>query len=105
MEETPPLGRACLNCGEEHDAGYTTGEVGPFCSACWEKLEARFSKPAVEAEPPTCATCQYWRSNVNVDGKPQGNGSCRNGVMQASAYTHMSFGCTLHTPTPPTEDR
>lgn len=52
VEAEPPIGRACVNCGEAREAGYTTGEVGPFCSACWEKLEARFTKPAVEAEPP-----------------------------------------------------
>jgi hypothetical protein len=33
-------GPKCINCGEANDGGYITGEgeVGPFCSMCWQYL-------------------------------------------------------------------
>jgi hypothetical protein len=49
-----PQPEGCINCGERHDGGYLTGfegdidegNVGPFCSQCWEFLGDFFGRLA-----------------------------------------------------------
>lgn len=113
VEAEPPIGRACLNCGEEHEAGYTTGEVGPFCSACWEKLEARFTEPAVEAEPPTLEQFVKWAEAGKLDMVVTHKGRCYQNVREIperefeadKTFIWFSPHDDEHTPAPPTEDR
>jgi len=57
-----PKVEGCVNCGEVNDGGYMSGgegmdagNVGPFCSMCWEFLREHFHKiepPASLASPP-----------------------------------------------------
>lgn len=35
--------QGCVSCGEAHDGGYQTEDVGSFCSQCWEHLREHFT--------------------------------------------------------------
>lgn len=37
---------ACINCGETHDAGYLTEELGPFCAECWGYVQQVGATPS-----------------------------------------------------------
>lgn len=53
----------CINCGEANDGGFYTseGQVGGFCSQCWEFLRAEFSEVSVGAPPALVALVQRWQ--------------------------------------------
>jgi hypothetical protein len=59
LEAAGPPSKGCINCGETHDGGYETEEVGPFCSQCWESLKALLEAAAVTPEGPICDLAAY----------------------------------------------
>jgi hypothetical protein len=42
--------QGCINCGEQHEGGYETEEVGSFCGQCWEYLRAHFAADSTQKD-------------------------------------------------------